>query len=182
MDNYPDHLAPDFNKFGGVETPFDEWWARVSASFPLVPKEVAQEWLHRHWRHSPFAFLKSDQYHFSCVIWPSTMLREIRWSWNNFKDDTNVAIEHGASISDKKMPQHLPFVSKFMLAKRTFPSPPIVLDNRDGHLIDGRGPEYYPNCYLLIEGHLRFSVALYLDSIQQIEANLPFWLMTKISN
>jgi hypothetical protein len=182
MDNYPDHLAPEFNKGGGVETPFNEWWARVSSSFPLMPEEVAREWLHRHWRHSPFAFLKSDQYQFSRVIWPSSMLCEIRWRWNNFKDDTSAAIEHGESISDARMQQFLPFVSKFMLANHTFPSPPIILDNRNGHLIDDIDPSYYPKCYLLVEGHLRFSVASYLYSIQKIEPKLPFWLMTRNSN
>jgi hypothetical protein len=29
MDNYPAHLAPEFDNGGGVSTPFGEWWSRV---------------------------------------------------------------------------------------------------------------------------------------------------------
>jgi len=42
MDNYPSHLAPEFDEGGGVITPFDQWWEKVESSFPEVPIDVGR--------------------------------------------------------------------------------------------------------------------------------------------
>ena len=43
MDDYPEHLAPEFEESGAVKTPFKQWWARVQPSFPDVPENVAEQ-------------------------------------------------------------------------------------------------------------------------------------------
>ena len=36
MDDYPEHLAPEFTEGGGVATPFDEWWPNGKFPTPIV--------------------------------------------------------------------------------------------------------------------------------------------------
>ncbi|WP_372501711.1 hypothetical protein P7L66_25985 [Tistrella mobilis] len=78
MDCYPEHLAPDFDEWGGIATPFDVWWARAQRFFKNVPEEVAQYWIHEHWGHSNFGHLKSQKYSFEKILWPLNSLSEIR--------------------------------------------------------------------------------------------------------
>ena len=67
-----------------------------------------------------------------------------------------------------------------MAEQRTFPVPPIVLDNRDGHLTGVREAHFpLPSAHLLVEGHRRFNIALHLASIGQLEQSVPFWLMER---
>lgn len=70
MDNYPEHLAPEFDEGGAVVTPFSEWWLRVQFDFPNLPENVAEQWLHRHWGHSDYAWLPSQLYEFREAVWP----------------------------------------------------------------------------------------------------------------
>jgi hypothetical protein len=67
MDNYPEHLKPRFDAGGGVEEPFEEWWPKGQEHFPNVPENVARYWLHEHWSHSPYSFLRSKDYTFDLV-------------------------------------------------------------------------------------------------------------------
>lgn len=174
MDNYPANLAPKFDKHGAVETPFSEWWPRVKASFPNVPEQVAQYWLHEHWRNSPYAWLPSKQYKFVLVDWSSQELGLIKSRWCDWAADNKECREHG---------EHLTEVLKYKTAlymsqHKDFPVPPIILDNRDGHLSEAH-PEL-PLDYLLIEGHRRFDVALYLASKGRFAQSTKLWLMTQI--
>ena len=43
MDNYPKHLAPNFEDCGAVAT-----GGRECSRFPHAPENVAREWIHRH--------------------------------------------------------------------------------------------------------------------------------------
>ncbi|MEZ0001616.1 hypothetical protein [Sinorhizobium fredii] len=63
-----------------------------------------------------------------------------------------------------------------MMEHGDFPTPIIVLDHRDGHLPTTRG---VPSAYLLIEGHRRFNMALYLQKKGRLAPTVTVWLMTK---
>ncbi|MFG1359962.1 hypothetical protein [Xanthobacter pseudotagetidis] len=180
MDDYPDHLAPDFDEGGGVATPFPEWWARVATAFPNVPEEVAREWLHRHWRHSPFAFLKSAEHRFELIDWDSADLRSIRWNFNNFADEHEPAISHGRFLIREHHRSWPTYLSEYLIANGDFPSPPIIVDNRDLQMVDDIAPGFYPAAHLLVEGHRRYAMASYLASIGEMRPTLKFWLMTRI--
>jgi hypothetical protein len=104
MDDYPAHLAPDFNEAGGVVTPFEEWWSRVHSEFPNVPEEVARYWLHEHWRHSPYSWLRSRDYRFDLEQWESTKLWEVRSEWCRF-DPTNAGCVRSAGILGPRLEQ-----------------------------------------------------------------------------
>jgi hypothetical protein len=177
MDNYPKNLAPEFEESGAVKTPFDEWWARVQPSFPTVPENVACQWLHRHWKHSPYSYLVSKNYTFALHKWPK--LQNIRTLWSDFKAKNDGALRKGKELV-KLDAGWMPYVSKYMLEHFRFPAPIIVLDNRDGHHnADYPNEKKLPASYVLVEGHTRFNVGIYMQSIGRLE-QADAWLMRKI--
>jgi hypothetical protein len=164
MDNYPELLAPEFDEGGGVATAFQEWWKRVQPSFPKVPEEVARFWLHEHWRHSPFSWLPSDNYCFEKQEWPSPELRSIRSAWCDFSPDNEGCKANGKHLIESRPEAVRNPTARYMAEHGDFPSPVIVLDNRDGHLVHGVMPtpawSRLPAAFVLIEGHRRFNMAL----------------------
>lgn len=182
MDDYPKQLAPEFDEGGGVATPFQEWWQVTKSSFPHVPDEVARDWLHRHWSHSPFGWLPSASYRFRLVDWPSERLKEIRTIWNSYKDDPTEPIDHGRHLVQHVMKPYGYKPAEVMVETGTFPVPPIMLDNCDGHLAETSGARFdYPAGWILVEGHRRFNLAAYLESDSRLNKTVPFWLMERIA-
>ncbi|WP_234052599.1 MULTISPECIES: hypothetical protein [unclassified Xanthobacter] len=179
MDDYPDHLAPEFDEGGGVVTPFNEWWGRVRYAFPSVPEEVAREWLHRHWRHSPFAFLKSGEHTFALERWSLSEIARIRWNGNNFSPDRSDVIAQGRYLVEEHHPMWGLWLTEYMLKYKTFPTPPIVVDNFDLHVRDNMPDGFYPAAFLLVEGHKRFEIASYLAESGRMELILPIWVMRR---
>lgn len=175
MDNYPEHLAPDFDEAGAVSTPFDEWWARVQPHFPNVPENAARYWLHEHWGHSPYRWLPSREYRFRLVEWAAADLPEIKSRHCRWKNEG--CLKHGGYLMT--LEKYLTQI--FMLEHGDFPQPIVILDNRDGHLEQGRGGvppnEDIPREYVLIEGHRRFNISLYLNHTGQIKPSVKVWLM-----
>lgn len=178
MDNYPENLAPEFEESGSVATPFEEWWARVRPHFPNVPEEVAREWLHRHWSHSPYEWLRSSLYDFTLLRWQSSELATIRSGWCDYEDGAKGCLEHGKYLSTIDF-----FVARFMMKEHRFPSPIIVLDNRVGHIRrdypNVSRAQMTPDAFVLIEGHLRFNLGLYLDSTGGLATDVDVWMMTR---
>lgn len=182
MDNYPDHLAPEFDEGGGVASPFEEWWPRVKDSFPTVPEEVGREWIHRHWHHSPWEWLASADYSFERVRWPAQTLLELRYRLNKFDADHTLILAQGDYLANEhRATWGGLWLTNFMLENGEFPSPPIVLDNRDGHLVDHQyeDPDYYARALLVVEGHKRFELGRYLHSLGKMKPDLEFYLMTR---
>jgi hypothetical protein len=181
MDNYPEHLAPEFDEGGGVKTPFEEWWSHAREHFAHVPEDVARYWLHEHWSHSPFQWLPSKDYRFKLVKWPSSEMPLIRSGWTNWSEDHAECLEQGCDLVEKHHPAWEYPTVRYLLEHGDFPTPIVVLDNRDGHLKQGQGdvPEWeaLPETYILIEGHRRFNIALYLHATQRIQPSVSVWLM-----
>jgi hypothetical protein len=68
-----------------------------------------------------------------------------------------------------------------MMEHKKFPQPIVMLDNRDGHLVrEYEGAWRVPSAYILIEGHLRLNIAVYLQSEGLFAPTSDAWLMTKI--
>lgn len=178
MDNYPHHLAPAFNEGGGVETPFEEWWERARYEFPNVPDEVAEYWLHEHWGHSPYAYLESSEYQFERQSWRSDELWQVRSIWNNYAADNAGCFRHGEHLIENVGKRLLYRTALYMGKHGDFPTPIIVLDNRDGHLPAKKG---LPSSHVLIEGHRRFNMALYLQKKGRLAPEITVWLMVKAS-
>lgn len=176
MDNYPDHLSPEFDDTGGVVTPFEEWWPRVREAFPHVPAEVARDWLHRHWRYSTYDWLASADYRFTRVEWASTDLRSIRINWNNFADQPEDVIDQGRYLAERHRIVYGNDLAEYMIENGTWPVPPVILDNRDGHV---HKRYELPTTYVLVEGHRRFQIGSYLASTGRMVPQVNFWMMTR---
>jgi hypothetical protein len=180
VDNYPEHLAPEFEESGGVKTPFEEWWARVQPSFADVPEEVARHWLHEHWSHSPYGWLPSLAYEFELVEWAAGKLSTIRSRWCDFKPENVECSQHGQYLLTEC--RRLGYrTAKYMDEHGDFPSPIIVLDNRDGHLSGLQSVPTWerniPASFVLIEGHRRFNMALFLAAQGRLVEQPRVWLM-----
>jgi hypothetical protein len=184
MDDYPDSLAPEFEAAGAVKTPFEEWWPRAKHHFQNVPENVARYWLHEHWSHSPYSFLRSADYEFSLTKWPAQKLFEVLSTWNNFNPDNCDCLKKG-----EEMVEHWEFdrpypTFAYMLEHEDFPAPLIILDNRDYH-VNSKTVRYrsdaLPKGYVLIEGHRRFNIGLYLQRIGRLKPEVDVWLMKNIA-
>jgi len=186
VDDYPKSLAPNFDESGRVISPFEDWWGVNKNHFSNVPDEVAREWLHRHWGQSPFGWLPSKKYAFSLQKLDATKFTAIRTSWSRFKSDNTVALMQGMFIcgDDPKRQWRTEkiWLEEFMRENMSFPTPLILLDNRDGHLeMSETAPPNHqnlPNELILIEGHTRLNIALYLQSIDAFENKSKIYLMT----
>ena len=181
MDNYPEHLAPEFEEDGAVRTPFDEWWPRVRGEFPNVPEIIAKEWLHRHWGRSPFGWIPSRLYHFSIERFSSDELPNVLNRIHDFEAGGQEALEQGKYICGDHPERPLRceplWLVQFMKKHRGFPSPIVVLDNTDNHLVTiTEVPErehIYPSGLILVEGHKRHQIGVYLRSINQLQDCVP---------
>lgn len=185
MDGYPDHLAPEFEEAGAVKTAFEEWWSRMHNEFPTMPEEVARYWLHEHWGHSPYGHLPSNQYKFERVEWQSSELGNIRSRWCNFDAANADCRAHGKRLDNLASEPYRYPTAIYMQQYRSFPTPIIVMDNRDAHLTPPNVPDdsnAIPAGYILIEGHRRFNLALHLHDTGRLNATVPVWLMTPVSS
>jgi len=172
MDDYHRHLAPEFEESGAVKTSFENWWPQAIAEFPNVPEGVARYWLHEHWGGSTYGWLPSRQYRFALTNSKSDQLHWIRSRWCNFAQDNAECLNHGKYLVDLGRR-----TARYMLDKHDFPAPPIVLDNRDDHLPER---QKLPAGFLLIEGHRRFNISLYLQWMGQFVETSQIWLMERV--
>ena len=54
--NWPDHLRP-LGEGGVDKESFSDWWARNREELAHLPADLCEQWIFRHWQHSPFTFL-----------------------------------------------------------------------------------------------------------------------------
>ncbi|MET4261465.1 hypothetical protein ABIC09_006433 [Bradyrhizobium sp. S3.12.5] len=181
MDHYPEHLTPPKDERGAVDPDkFDEWWITSQEEFPTVPPEVARYWLHEHWGYSSFFWLPSRLYRFDKVSWAAETLGKILSDDDDFRGEHVKTLKRGKwLVEGKEMGPYR--TARYMLEHRTFPVPIVVLDNRNGGVngLHARAREF-PKAYMLVEGHRRFSMALFLARTGRISPTVPVWLMTKI--
>ncbi len=177
MDNYPNELAPEFDECGAVKTPFHEWWPNVKHAFQNVPETVAENWLHRHWGQSPFSWIPSQSYAFSMEEFPSNNLPDVLNRMHDYEEGSQKALDQGKFICGDhpvRPWRHEPlWLVQYMRDHHSFPSPIIVLDNSDNHLATtAEISEVANGCpigLILIEGHRRHQIGLYLHSISQLQ-------------
>lgn len=142
---WPESLAPigqgDIDK-----EDFASWHARVGHRLEHLPPQLLEEWVHRHWLHSPFAFLDLN----------ALRVREEMWSTDDILGQ--VAREWG--ITPNPAFDRTVFHGRFgpiSAAKGwrngTWDYPMVILETPNGFLgHDGPQPEAR---YLLVEGHQR---------------------------
>lgn len=182
MDNYPEHLTPPKNDRGNIELEkFGEWWAWAETEFPTVPENAAQYWLHENWGVSPYDYLRSRNYAFTAVEWPSSRLSELLSEWDNFDPEHKDCVRSGRDLCHKHEFGHVHALATYIMENKKYPQPIVMLDNRDGHLqAEYEYASRIPAGYILIEGHLRLNIGLYLQSRDLFGPTFNAWLMTRI--
>lgn len=182
MDNYPGHLDPPRDEFGAVnKEAFAEWWALAAKEFPTVPENVARYWLHEHWGVSPYRYLKSRSYKFTRLAWPSPRLLDFRSTWDNYDPECQGCIKKGRQLVTDTSHGPLYWTAAYMLENRDFPVPIIVLDNRDDHHSLDYPDQYpIPSKLILIEGHTRFNIGTFLQTVGGLNETVDIWLMSRI--
>ena len=189
MDNYPEHLAPELDKNSrNPITPFDDWWPEVRTEFSNIPEEIAREWLYRHWGMSPYSWISSSSYEFDIEKYPSSQLSLLLNRCYNFEAGNDKIKEKGQYLCDenpnwKWRPIEPIWLVKFMNENGAFPSPIVVLDNKDNHLaVDSEiTPEAYgiPKGLVLIEGHTRHEIGTYLESVGRLAEFVEVCMLRK---
>jgi hypothetical protein len=183
MNYWPQELAPKIGPDYANES-FQDWWPRVKGRFPHIPDDVGEQWLYENWDNSPYGYLISQLYRFDQGVWDSARLPEIRERTYDWEIGGAKSRNKGRVII-KNLGEAEIRTARYLVDHRGFPRPIIVLDNRDGHLRKGIPPvpesENLPASYLLIEGHRRFQMGLYLQSKGELNPKVELWLMTATS-
>ncbi|WP_038966976.1 hypothetical protein [Bradyrhizobium diazoefficiens] len=184
MDDYPKKFEPARDQFGGIDLDrFPEWWKKASKFYRGVPEECARYWLFEHWGVSPYSSLKSREYIIERQTWPAAKILEVVSSWCRFDPEHNACREKGEELCKKRMLNGDRYpTATYMLEEGEFPTPIVVLDNLDAHMSEDRvgRRDGLPVSLVLIEGHRRFNIALYLLTQDKLKPNVDVWLMTKI--
>lgn len=145
---WPGDLRPrgDEDQFN-VE-PFDEWWARHSWRFPNLAPSVLEQWVHRHFRHTPYrlplAGLKS---------WSQ------RWPTERILTDVHFGDLLDADHGVRQLGAHW---GREMALTGTWHCPLLILHTPQGLRQRGEWPE---RRFGLIEGHRRFRMLNALNSV-----------------
>jgi hypothetical protein len=53
---WPDHLRP-VNEGEWNKEAFENWWERFGGELGHIHPKICEQWIHRHWTHSPWSFL-----------------------------------------------------------------------------------------------------------------------------
>lgn len=177
MDGYPEHAAPGKDEAGWQTEPFVDWWARIGhQTFPTVPPDVAEHWIHEHWGGSPFGGLSSASFTYQAVEWSLAEWQNVVSSWDSFEPDRRASILKGEELVTKY--RKIVALAEYMAVNRAWPVRPIVLDNRNGAVADHPdGGVSLPSTFVLIEGHTRFNVAAFLQTRGEMNEPVHLWLM-----
>src|SRR6266566_4036496 len=58
----------------GKKEPFEIWWGRHSDRLRSLHPQIAEQWIYRHWRHSPFCHLELDRIRWRSEKWATRRL------------------------------------------------------------------------------------------------------------
>lgn len=137
----------------------DAWFKRVSALVPLMPFEVAEQWIFRHWGGSPdYNRIVVSTMSFRRETWTTEQLDTITGPGG--QDPTFWMMEHD-------------FLACSMRARGTWPMPIIVLDNRRPSI--EAAPMRFGRMQLL-EGHRRLSFIRQLAEQGRVEPSHDVWV------
>lgn len=170
MDDYPAELAP--HQIGFEREPFSLWWERVRERYPTIPKNVARQWLHRHWQGSRYRFLPSASADFRLEHWTKEQFLQMQ-SW---RMPPAKMLKEGRHMLSLERRRRTPSpVANIMERRGTWPAPIIAMEH------DGRFLEQMPDLPLgvvLIEGNRRSEMAHALAEDGKLGDRLPVWVLS----
>jgi hypothetical protein len=125
---------------------FAAWWARNGARLANLHPRAAEQWVYKHWKHSPYCHLPLDRLACRLERWTTErVLKEVGWDWADSDEhpEANYDIFHGKPFEP----------GRTMDATGTWNIPPVILASPGGFLTDdGERPELR---FWLVEGHQR---------------------------
>lgn len=130
--------------------PFDVWRGRTRGLTGDLPDEVCEQWVYRHFGHSPMEFLELHCLSCEEVIWsPEQFLARVGTIYGNEPMDPvdDLAIYSGNGTGWGKLP------TAMALDEGAWDYAPIVLHTPGGYICPGS--DHIRKDYLLIEGHSR---------------------------
>jgi len=170
VDDYPQHLKPRGNDTIAKEG-FSARWAQAQGSFPTVPRNVARQWLHRHWDRSRFGWLPSHGAQFTLECWQPADVAALQiWRegepYADWGDDL---------LAMAAKPPYRPRLASIMNRRCRWPAPPIVWHRAAP--IANEPVSDLPMGFVLVEGNRRIAVAKALERRGLLSAQLPVWVL-----
>lgn len=78
--------------------PFPAWWRRHRALFPHLPDRVLEQWVYKHWNHSPYCHLPLARLLCRTEEWTTRrFLSDVRCGW-----DTDIHAEGNYEMFSKR--------------------------------------------------------------------------------
>jgi len=163
LDHVPPTVWPEALRPVGEAThakePFDVWWARNRQVLAHLPEDLCEQWIYRHWTHSPFSFLPLDGVSWVRRLWSGgELLASIHRAWGGeLHPQFDYDAFQGRGGADRQ-------TTAVALDQGTWEYPMVLLSTPFG-IVD-RG-EVLPNARLVIvEGHQRHR---YLNALHALE-------------
>lgn len=145
---WPERLKP-VGEGGFDKEPFEAWWERHRRELDHLPTELCEQWIYRHWKGSPFAFLPLDTLVCKAQLLPgSSIIKNVHREYGVQLDpgrDRNVFEAGPLGVP-------LPTAQAFM-DRDTWDYPIVVLRTPSG--FEGHASASKDIRWVLVEGHQR---------------------------
>jgi hypothetical protein len=148
LPRWPIELAPVGDGTFEKES-FAVWWARHNDRLSHLDPLIAEQWIHRHWYHSHFAFLPLDELRWSRESWQASKIISdvVRYGLGN---EYHPAFDYKAFAARPGRPA---LATAAALDRGTWDYPIVVLSTPSGFRDI---PDDRPDArFVLIEGHQR---------------------------
>lgn len=148
-------MFPQVQRYGDIDSEsVDAYYRRWPAYLAQIPKEVVQDWIHRHWRdfRNHWQDLNPQDWLFSLRRYSTAQVMAIDHigTWIRELDAEGVEFVGTQPRSQTRLAQH-------MRQHGTFPVP-IIVAHAAGHVVHPRSAgEPMKEPYQLIEGHSRLA-------------------------
>lgn len=145
----------------------------MHAEFPGVPRNVARQWIWRHWGQSEYAWIPSRRARFQLEIWPASDIPRIQVPHTRPGEYE----DWGAHLVSLYKPKYKwrYSLAGIMQRRGAWPAPPIVLDNRP--IDDFVRTIELPPGPVLVEGNRRLALARHLFRERRLKSQLPVWVI-----
>jgi hypothetical protein len=144
---WPDALRP-IGEATHAKEPFGTWWARHQKVLAHLPEDLCEQWIYRHWTHSPFSFLPLDDLACERRLWSGEgLIASIHRAWGG---ELHPQFDYDTFQRRGGADRH---ATALALDQGTWDYPMVLLSTPSG-VIDGGN--VLPNVRLVIvEGHQR---------------------------
>jgi hypothetical protein len=139
---------------------FEDWWSRNPAKLEHLPRDLCEQWIFRHWTHSPFTFLPLQSLNVERERWDGDFL--LKSIYRAFGGELSIQFDYDTfhrGGGDKRHP------TAMALDSGTWDYPMVLLSTPQG-VIDSDA--ILPDVrYVIVEGHQRHRYLNALHGLNQ---------------